>query len=70
MDKEKGTGEGQEAAYQLIVPKAVQKDIRPLPPPLQDQLLTQHFPALQADPHKSAFGNSVPCLSSVGAGCL
>jgi hypothetical protein len=55
MGKEKGTGEGHEAAYQLIVPKAVQKDIRPLPPQLQDQLLTKHLPALQADPHQGPF---------------
>jgi hypothetical protein len=55
MDKEKGTGEGQEAAYQLIVPKAVRKDIRHLPTPLQDQRLTKHLPALQADPHQGPF---------------
>ena len=55
MGQEKGTGQGPEAAYQLIVPKAVQKDIRKLPPQLQDQLLTKPFPALQTDPHHGPF---------------
>lgn len=53
MEQEKD--KSQKAAYQLIVPNAVQKDLRRLPPQLQEELLDQHFPSIQAYPHKSPF---------------
>lgn len=49
------TGESQETAYKLIVPNAVQKDLRRLPPQLQEELLFQHLPAIQRTPHKAPF---------------
>ncbi|MFN4218187.1 MAG: type II toxin-antitoxin system RelE family toxin [Candidatus Bipolaricaulia bacterium] len=45
----------QKTRYTLIVPNAVQKDLRRLPPQLQEELLFQHFPSIQADPHKAPF---------------
>jgi hypothetical protein len=50
---EQETGEGPKAAYKLIVPNAVQKDLRQLPPQLQEELLFQHLPAIQEAPHKT-----------------
>lgn len=47
--------ESQETAYELIVPTAVQKDLRRLLPQLQEELLFQHFPAIQKAPHEAPF---------------
>lgn len=52
---EQETGEGPKATYKLIVPNAVQKDLRRLPPQLQEELLFQHLPAIQRAPHKAPF---------------
>lgn len=49
------TGKSQEAAYELIIPTAVQKDLRRLPPQLQEELLFQHFPSIRTVPHKAPF---------------
>lgn len=40
-------------SYKLIVPNAVQKDLRRLPLQLQEELLFQHFPSIQANPHQA-----------------
>ncbi len=53
MEQEKG--QSQEAAYKLIVPKSVQKDLRRLSPQLQEELLFKHFPAIQKAPHQAPF---------------
>lgn len=42
-------------AYELIIPNAVQKDLRRLSPQLQEGLLFQHFPTIQKAPHEAPF---------------
>ena len=53
MDQE--TEKSQETSYKLIIPNAVQKDLRRLPPQLQEKLLFQYLPAIQANPHQTPF---------------
>lgn len=47
------TEKRQKTSYKLIVPNAVQKDLRRLPLQLQEELLFQHFPSIQANPHQA-----------------
>lgn len=49
------TEKSQKTSYELIIPNAVQKDLRRLPPQLQEELLFQHLPSIQADPHQAPF---------------
>ena len=53
MGQEKG--KSQKAIYELIIPNAVQKDLRRLSLQLQEELLYQHLPSVQATPHQFSF---------------